>query len=683
MSNINLDIPLVRTTRDSEDSPLIGAVPAAEVAMAAGIKLPATDKNYANDSATKDYCKNVLAPLVDWCRQDRQVLEDEWRAIMRMEWMVHDSGQRYLGPTNSYLPIFGRIHNTLVSSLSRGMFPSDEYMDVIDRAKGASDNAKATKTYLQWEFERVGQVRRKIKPFLRSFSSFGNSVLKYWYDKEGRMEGRSGRVGDADLDAHFENYTYCEGLRVSPRNLFHWYIYPYTADGVDDATLVFEDITVPRIAIEERIKAGLYVNGDDALSAPEPSSHATTESTRMSSLLGLSPQQGSTAQSNHLGQARVLTECWTYMVLPNDAYLPHEMKGQPLAVKVVLAGSTPVEVRRNPFFHQRPPYLYARMNAQPALIYGYGNGRMVRPLQYLINDFANQTADVGQFSLNPITIMNPAYMAGPMEPLSPGVVWHMSDVTQGVRFERPDWELVRGGQEMIGTLMGMAQDLGGTPPVLQGTKGDKTATTTQILQNNAMQPLQDTVEDLELDVLVPLMRGAWMNAQQYRDKAVMALIGNMKSPMPIEPRMLVLDPEFRWMASSQAVNQAQRAQSLLQYMQAAMAASPALMQQGIIFNPKPLLERVLVDGMGTRIPEDMWIQAGMPMGPGMPPSPGTMTAQGNALDEAARSSVGQSNTNGGYEVQMAPGEGEAFSEVRQGANQMAADMGGSNGKFGG
>lgn len=682
MSNINLDIPLVRTTRESETMPSIDGLQVQDMAQAVGVKLPPIDKNFANDQKVKDYCKNVLYGLVDWIRNDRQTLEEEWRAILRMEWMVHDAGQRYVGPTNSYLPVFGRIHNTLVSSLSRGMFPSDEYMDVIDRAKGASDQAKATKTYLQWEFERVGQVRRKIKPFLRSFSSFGNAVLKYWYDKEPRLEGRAGRAGNngmMDMEPHFSTYHYCEGLRVSPRNIFHWYIWPYTADGVDEATLIFEDIAVPRFVIEERIKSNQYANADEAMKAPEPSAHATTESTRMSSLLGLSPTQGSPTQSNDLGEMRVLTECWTYMVLPDAAYMEHETKGMPLAVKVVMAGSTPVEVRRNPFFHQRPPYLFARMNAQAALVYGYGHGRLVRPLQYLINDFANQTADVGQFSMNPITIMNPSYMAGPMAPLSPGVVWYMSDVNEGVRFEKPDWELVRGGQEMVNMLTSMAQDLGGTPPVMQGTKGDKTATTTQILQNNAMQPLQDTVEDLELDVLVPLMRGAWMNAQQYRDKAIMAMIGNMTMPIQISPEQLILDPEFRWMASSQAINQAQRAQSMLQFMQAGMAAQPALNMQGLIFNPKPLLERTLVDGMGTRLPEDLFIPIGMPAAPGMPPSPAVMTAQDNAI----RSSADQANGRP-YEMQgeMAPGEGEAFAEVRNGSEDLSAQMGGNNGKMG-
>ena len=40
--------------------------------------------------------------------------------------------------------------------------------------------------------------------------------------------------------------NYCkEGLAVSARNLFYWYVYPSTADSIDEVVLIFEDIDIP------------------------------------------------------------------------------------------------------------------------------------------------------------------------------------------------------------------------------------------------------------------------------------------------------------------------------------------------------------------------------------------------------------------------------------------------------
>lgn len=687
----HIEVPLVTLTKDQEAAGEVQGLSMADMArQGAQFRLPPVDKNYAEHPDVKRQVAQSLSPTVDWVRRDRMTLESEWRAIMRMEWQVHDEGRKYVGRSNSYLPIFARINQTLVSSLSRGLFPSDEYMDVSDRSASPDlDKAKATKTYLQWEFERVGQVRRKIKPFLRSLSSFGNAPLKFWYAKDVREEGRRVKT-DAGLAPQFQPMARMEGLRVSPRNLFNWYVYPYTAESLDEAVLVFEDINMPQQFIEELVARGQFLNGADALRAPEPDTHQTNESVRLTSLLGLSTSQASPMQGTQLGATRTLTECWTFLKLPRDAYMSGENPDDAVPVKVVLAGIVPVEVRRNPFWHQRAPYLFGRLNAQAGLIYGYGNGRMARSLQYMTNDFANQTLDTASLNLNPITIVNPSYMAGPLRPLSPGVTWYMTDVKEGVRFESPDLGVIDGGLQMVNWLQGLTMDLSGAPPAIQGSSAGgsaKTATGAQILQHNAMQPLQDIVEDIEWDVMNPLMYGTWINAQQYRDESVMALVGG--GPMKIDPDMLMIDPEMRYLASSQAMNQMQRAQQLMAYFtNMLMPAAPMLMQQGVLVNPLSILKRTLADGLGFRIPPDLFQQ--MPMMPGAPSGmnvnpnnpmgmdPNAMQMQGNMMQSAVAQANGIPDSGA---VGMEPGEDGAFQDVRDQANEQAAMMGGNNGKF--
>lgn len=671
----HIEVPLVTITKDQEAAAQSLGLSMADMARAgAKFRLPPVDKNFANDPGVVSQINESIAPIIDWVRRDRMTLETEWRAIMRMEWQIHDEGKKYIGRSNNYLPIFSRINQTLVSSLSRGLFPSDEYMDVLDRsAQPDFDKAKATKTYLQWEFERVGQVRRKIKPFLRSLSAFGNAPLKFWYAKDVREEGR--RVaGATGMMPTFQPTTRMEGLRVSPRNLFNWYVYPYTAESLDEAVIVFEDINVPQQFIQELVDREQFLNGQAALDAPEPDTHQTNEAVRLTSLLGLSAQQASPMQGNKMGRVRTLTEAWTFMKLPKSAYMDGENTDDMVPVKVVMAGRTAVEVRRNPFWHQRAPYLFGRLNSQAGLIYGYGNGRMARSLQYMTNDFANQTLDAASLALNPITIVNPGYLAGPLRPLSPGVTWYMTDVKEGVRFEHPDLAVMSGGLEMVNWLQGLNFDLSGAPPAMQGVSGKgsaSTATGAQILQHNAMQPLQDIVEDIEWDVMNPLMYGTWVNAQQYRDESVMAMVAG--APMKIDPEMLMIDPEMRYLASSQAMNQAQRAQQIMAYLQQLIPAIPVLNQLGWIVDPAPLYKRALSDGFGMRIPPEMFQKIGMgPMMPGMPPQPGVTQAQDNAMRSANQSQGA---------MPMGEGEDGAFQDVRDNADSLAAEMGGSNGKF--
>jgi hypothetical protein len=669
-----LEVPLVKETRNESTANMQAQL---QAAMTQGPRLPKADVNYAEDPDTVAQVRGSVSKMVQWIRRDRQTLEAEWRAIMRMEWMVHDDGRRYVGRSNAYLPIFSRIHQTLVSALSRGLFPSDEYMDVVDRSATPNlDAAKAAKTYLQWEFERIAQVRKKVKPFLRSLSAFGNAPLKYWYCKETVEQGRNKKTSAGPVP-EFAPVVYDEGLRVSPRNLFHWFVYPYTAESLDEATMIFEDVAVPRQYIQDAIADKRFKNGDAALRAPIPDTWQTTESTQLTSIMGLSTPQASPLQGDEIGDIRVLTEVWTRIKFPASAYMDGEDPDDPVPARILLAGDVPVEIYRNPYWHQRPPYLFSRLNSRPGLIYGYGSGRMCRPLQYLSNDFANQTADCASFALNPITVINPNYLAGPLRPLSPGVTWYMTDVDHGVKFERPPMDIVQGGQEMINLFMGLGMDLTGAPPQIQGVgggAGGKTATQSQILQNNAMQPLQDIVEDIEQDLMVPLMIRTWINAQQYREQAVMAMVGGQ--PLSVDPRMLGIDPEFRWLASSQAMNQAQRAQQLMAYLtNVVFPAIPVLNQMGVIVNPVSLMKKVLGDGFGMRIPPDLFMQMGVPPGtqPGMVP-PGVQEAQGNAIRSAVEQAPGGSGP-------MAQGEGEAFTDVRNQADNMAAMMGGNNGKF--
>lgn len=635
-------------------------------------------RNYAEDEATVGRITNEIIPLMVETRAMRMPMHDEWNAIRRMVMMRHDDGQRYRGRSNAYVPVYSRMSNTIVASLSRGLFPSDEYMDVIDRGSGDPEASRPVKQYIQWEYERNAKLRQYIKPFLRQYVDYGNSPLKVFYKKELRKMGRTVKVPDLlsmsgqRSAPSFTTMASYDGLCVSPRSVFNWYVYPQTAESLADATLVFEDVRVPRAYIEAMGRKGLWSNVEAAVNAP-PVPNEDSETAQLAEDTAGMSSTVNAAQSPH--EMLTLTEVWCYLRLPKSAYFEDEDSESPIPARILLAGDTVVRCTRNPFWHQQPPYLIARKNVHPGFFYGRGYGHMVRSLQYLSNDFANMTADNAQYTLNPIVKTNPTMLLGKLPPLAPGVNWPMLS-PDAVTFDRPPIELINGGMQSLNLYLGLTQDFGGAPPIIQGQGaggGAKTATGAQILQRNAMTPLQDEVEDIENDVMVPLCHMTWVLAQQYREESVMVTVGGSQ-PMKVDPEQLAIDAEFIWCASSQAANQQQRAQQGMAFIQALLPLVPLFQAQGKMVNFEPLLKKVYSSGFGWR-GFDQIIQP-MPMMPGMPgmgpPGMGPPGAEGPA-DPGIRSTLEQV---GGPPGEMVAGEGEDFAQVRNEADDLAAMMGG-------
>ena len=249
----------------------------------------------------------------------------------------------------------------------------------------------------------------------------------------------------------------------------------------------------------------------------------------------------------------------------------------------------------------------------------------------------------------------------------------MQDPT-AVTFDRPPVEQVQYGIQMLNLWLGFGQELGGAPAIMQGTKGAKTATTSQILQKQAAVPLQDLVQDLELEVMIPLMRASFMFAQQFRTDEIMVKVAGKN--FKVTPDKFMIDADFRWLASSQSVNSQQRAQQAIQLLSAIVPLIPVMQQQGYQFDPVPMIQRLYSDGMGFRnfdqvvkkLPPQM-MQPGM--APGMAPPGG---APGGPPDtgDRVRSSLEAVQ---GAGAEMAPGEGEEFMNVRSNADELAGMMG--------
>lgn len=632
-------------------------------------------KNFASNAGVVEYIRSAIAPLMRWCRDNRRALEEEWHAIDRMELMQHDEGQSYTGRSNVYVPGYLRALSTLTSALSRGLFPSDDFIEVTSR-EGRADAAAeiATKRLIQWDLMENAQIRRFLKPALKSHQSLGNGVVKYWYHKPPKGGFKTGRrnllrqlqateVGFGDY-----NQSYCEGTRVSARSMYNVFVYPVTAESQDDLTLVFEDVDVSADFLREREHLKQWENVQEALERGAHSDNQNTQQTLTDANVGTDPVQA--ANSNMTRRYRI-QDIYTYMVLPRTEYLPDEDPALPLPAHIVMCGDVILLAKRNENWHQQIPYRFIRQNVTPGMFYGYGAGRAGRGLQYLANDFTNQANDVATYCLNPMWIIDETYLPGPLSPIKPGGAWSTTDINKAIKSERPPVELINPAMMMKQDALGQLQDMTGAPAILQGLnagKGAKTATSSQILQANATGPLQDQVEDIEYDLLIPLMLGTWKNNMQWREQAVMLRVGGEAIQVTLQD--IAINAEMRWLASSQIVNKQQRAQMAMQFLQTLISVAPIMQAQGKMVDPTFFLRKAAADFGFRDFDKSVIAVPQMPMGGEMGGPP-----QGGPPEEGDRVRSAVEQASGGQPGELPPGDGGEFMNVRQEADQMAAPLG--------
>lgn len=668
------------TSNYAPQTPMPVLTPADEVEGAL-VPPPDSKTNFADDEKTLSWLDANLVPLLEQVRNEGSGVREEWARIRRMANLTRDEGQAYEGRSDAYLPVYQRAMETRVSHISRGLFPTDTYIDATPVIPDLEPNSQAMKAWMMHQLERESKLRAEIKPWLRSLNNYGIGIGKVWWEKPiaSVKQTRMARLpGIQEVLMNYGETAWTgEGARFKARSPFSWYIWPLTVNSVDEASLVFEDIQVSKQFINEMAKKGIWKNTDDLMHGsdlPDANSDMQEQLTEVAN----TSTTAADLRAGELADWVYLTECWLRMPVPTALYRPNEEKGCAVPVKVVLAGDTILEVRRNPFWHQKPPYLMKRLNDNPDSFYSVGMGRAALSLQHLINDFVNQTNDNGIYGLNPIVKYNPNVIVGPLEPLEPGRMWPMTD-TNGVVFDRPPVEQLQYGLMLANQFISYLQDMSGAPAVLQGSGtrgGAKTATGAQILQGNVKGDLQDIIEDIEIQVLQPLMEMIHALGQQYENpQRWLAISGGEK----VQFRREMLEGEYlwRWVASTQAVNQQMRAQQSIQFVQLAASLAPLLQQQGKMIDIVPLLRRIYEDGLGQRNFDRVVTQA--PMMPGMMPGmggPPGMAAPPGMAPQEPRSATEQAEGGGGP---MVPGEGEDFGAVRQNADAMAAMLGAAGG----
>lgn len=650
-------------------------------------------KDFMSDVLVTDWVQQNVIGIMDNVRSSYQTVHSEWNKINNMLSMKMEDDAKYKGETQVYLPTFAKAIETRAAHVCKAAFPTDSYMDALALRQETplqEGERTATKAWMKKQIEDNAKLRSNIKPFVRNALAFGFAVLKEWWEDELIKKNKrrfSSRSPDIESILAGKKPKYCGKLKCKTINNFSFYAFPLSVDNLEQCTLVFEDIQLSKQFIDTMVKKGYWDEKNISMHA----STWITEGSRQSTLdqnTNTSQTALSSATAGDLGGYSEMTECWFKMFLPESYFTAEEIAGnehlEPVAMKAIVCGTNLVDVQYNPFNHGRAPYLTKKLQDTPDVLITPGYGRMVMTSQYLVNDLVNQVNDNGIYALNPVTKRIVTSIAGHSlnQKMSPGANF---DVTEkdAITWDRPPIEQVQYGIQLLQLAMSQVNDPI-APPSLQGSGGGsgaaKTATGAQLLQNNTNASISDFNEDMESTVFVPFMQMAQELGVQYESEEMFFAITG-KEKVKFQPQMLATELSWQWVASSQTVNQQLRGQQMGLFLQAILnpAVMQMLMQKGVMLDIVPILRKMWEDGLGQRAFEQL--MGALPVAPAIPGAPPTMPGMPGAptapLSPEQISTVSQNpNAAAMPPVNPAPGEGEMFRSVREGAEGISGSMGG-------
>jgi hypothetical protein len=547
-----------------------------------------TPTNLARDPEIVARVKAELVPLVKRTRSERNgVLRERWLRYYRIWGLRHDF-QGYRGRTNTYFPLGRRWIEQWVTRLKRDLFPDQDWFACRALREDFEARVPAKVALQKYWMRRHMRLRKHALPWLRQLVMYGTSpvrnvwraveheqtVLRDVLDDDGAPSGKT--VEEVEKVADFLGPTF------EPVDLFAFYVWPPTAEGLDAATLIFEDRCVPRSRVyaladrpldPSKPDNGNVYEGVDELAALYDQAIAnrtgggSRNPEKYDALAQRLADKGFTAPLDQNVPAALrpldLTECMWTVDLEDD---------EPARYLVTLgADELPLRVQRRPFFHGGSQWLCGRFVQLPEEFYGRGLCELFDYMQYFVNDLGNQSGDAFIWSTNPIAVVDIGAVQDPTSlRMAPGAKWLANPA--GVQFTTPPQGAAQAGFEAVSQYVGLADTLvAPTPARPVGTvsqQGAKDSAGLAAELADSAVDLRAVVENLEDDVLVPLLERSDVLAQQCLDRDIILKVAGADGlelvEHPITVADLVGEYEWEWLGTTNALNQQVRAQQMVQ-----------------------------------------------------------------------------------------------------------------------
>lgn len=543
--------------KKKKGAPEFVATPATEAQM------NSFERNYASDPEISSRFMAYVSKDIQNTRNNRLQVEDKWITDIRL-WSCVLDGLGYQGRSQIFVP---ELHTQIEQGVEKDImatFPTLDTVDAIPINGTPADKAIKIATAVEYELMEKAQLYLKHSEFERQKRLTGTSIYKMGFKKDMLSVFWRNKDGQP-MKQLVPKY---HGVDVNVVDMFHWYIYPETSD-LDSCKGVFED---SMMTLTELRRDGRYVNLDGLGTVTIDPNHQWSDVEQ----LNISDLASALASRP---DAVFVTEIWTEFEL-GGKWVP--------VVGTIANNGVLIRLTRNPFWFQTHPYLGDVYVKRPGKIfYGLSMPDKVRGQQYQMNDLTNHTMDSLTFSLNPITIIDPA-LAGDVNSMkvSPGAKWLGSP--EGVRpYQFPDvsGSGLRAMQEIRGQVAQFSDNSAGVAPQLEGKA--RSATQATIVQQNvtARQKISAKTEEFSIfgrmcklthSLLVQYMEDEWQVKYQGPDAGEWIV-------ERITPNDINGEVDWIWKTVTASEKSAVRSQQLLAFFKEAIQISQ--MQPGEIDMP--------------------------------------------------------------------------------------------------
>jgi len=518
------------------------------------------DKNYASNDKIKSRAKKLLE-CINETRRNRIQKESEWRDDYNLYSCKLDANQMYQGRANIFIPEMRKQIDTTASKHTAVSLPdTDSWFHVLSsdpQSPIEDQNLPRIRAAVKRELTITNNIYDVSTRYNLQKVLYGTSPIKIHFKSKMKDMFYKDRNGKTKQD----KVPLVHGVKLEVKDLLKWYVYPETASTLDEVEVVFEDSLVLKREAEDLKR---YYKIENV-----PAMNFYSLEQGYSDLYRLQTM-GITKSDQFTDDRIYLTEVWADFDINEGEFVP--------CLLTFANQQECVEIRRNPLWFQKPPYVVGRYAKMPAKeFYGRSLSELVRSLQYQINDIGNQTMDSLTYTLNPIVVIDPG-LAGDVNSfkIEPGAKWLGSPA--GIKFQTfQDVSSIgyQGMQEIRSIIGQVSENSPGIAPQLTGKV--RTATHAGAVEREVQSAMSVDAYNDEADVYNPMCKMIHILLQQYMEKDYVVRVHGpdigQYTNMMVKPSDLAGDADFIWKGLSEEQASNIKSQQLLNMYNLAIQAS--------------------------------------------------------------------------------------------------------------
>lgn len=502
--------------------------------------------------------------------------EDMWDKYYKM-WKASEAtaGETfYQGRANARSPYGHRAIEVYASRAPQLIFETNDvakYVPAKNKTPERFLRAQAETERMKKQFEKTGQ-KLKWYQFFRNQARDGFAVaaLNWRLDTRSVIWPSKVEVPDYDGDgnmigSHIETeetereVTTYDAPDMRLVDIKRFYIDP-TVRSIDEAPYVVEETFASknqllRMAGDDDVwdKAAIReLNGDDA--------DAT------------SPVDDNRFKTTGFGTADVLPDDKPFRILEYWGLLEIQDEVEVEVVGTLVAGKL-IRFSRNPYWHQKKPYLGAPYIQDDQSIYGMSMLEPIYRETLMADTIKNQTLDRNTQDLcNMWLVSRAANIRDEQMKFRPnGVI--LTNMMDGVQALRPNPQGINQGLQMLEYIDRSTQDTTGATKMLAGTEADmmKQATAFAIRSNLTESTVKfKTVVDVTMESAVKPFLYMWadLNNQYCTEEDIVEVMGDdgKKLLYPISPDDVLSDYDVEVYAGDQLVQDNYQVQNIITYL---------------------------------------------------------------------------------------------------------------------